>query len=164
MMRLWAKVVVCILVAEILGGLGGVITAGSVGDWYAALRPPPGTPPNAVFGPVWGVLYALIGLAFAFVWHHAPAGPDRRRAFAWFFVQAIFNLAWTPVFFGAHQTGLALVVILALLVALGFTIRSFRKLHRPAGWLLVPYLFWVAYATYLNAGFYFLNSAADQPR
>jgi benzodiazapine receptor len=156
-MRLWTKIVLCVLLAEILGGLGGIVTAGSVGDWYATLQRPPGTPPNAVFGPVWGALYALIGLSFALVWHYAPAGPRKLRAFALFAAQAVLNLAWTPVFFGAHRLGLSLAVILALLVAIALTLRAFGRLHRPAGWLLVPYGLWVAYASYLNAGFFFLN-------
>lgn len=156
-MQLWTKIVICVLLAEVLGSLGGVITAQSVGDWYAALEPPPGTPPNAVFGPVWGTLYALIGVSLALFWHRAPAGAEKRAGFVWFTVQAILNLAWTPAFFGAHQLAIALVVILALLVAIGFTIRTFGRLHRPAAGLLVPYLLWVAYASYLNAGFLFLN-------
>ena len=156
-MHLWIRIALCVIVAEILGGLGGIVTAGSVGGWYASLQPPPGTPPNAVFGPVWGTLYALIGLAFALVWHHAPAGPEKRRAFRWFAVQSVLNLVWTPVFFGAHQLGLSLLVILSLFVTIAITIHFFRKIHRFAGWLLVPYLLWVAYASYLNAGFLFLN-------
>lgn len=156
-MRLWAKIILCILLAEILGSLGGFVTAGSVGDWYATLQRPPGTPSNAIFGPVWGILYALIGLAFALVWHRTPGGLEKRRAFTWFTLQAILNLAWTPIFFGAHRLGLSLAVILALLVAITLTIRSFHKLHRPAGLLLVPYFLWVAYASYLNAGFFWLN-------
>jgi benzodiazapine receptor len=156
-MRLWTKIVLCVLLAEILGSLGGIVTAWSLGDWYASLQRPPGTPPNAVFGPVWSMLYALIGLAFALVWHHAPAGPGKRRAFAFFAAQAVLNLAWTPIFFGAHRFGLSLGVILALLVVIALTWRAFRKLHRTAGWLLVPYGLWVAYASYLNAGFFYLN-------
>ncbi len=157
LMPLWTKIVVCVVVAEVLGGLGGWITAGSIGDWYAALETPPGTPPNAVFGPVWGTLYALIGLSLALFWHRAPGGADKRRGFACFTVQALLNLAWTPVFFGAHQLGLALAVILALLVTIALTIGGFWKLHRPAAILLVPYLLWVGYASYLNAGFLVLN-------
>ena len=156
-MRLWAKILVSVVLAELLGSLGGFITAASIGDWYASLQAPPGTPPNAVFGPVWGLLYAFIGLSFALIWHHAPPGERKRRAFVWFITQAILNLAWTPAFFGAHQIGLALAVILALLVAIALTIRSFLPLHRASGLLLVPYFLWVAYATYLNAGFFLLN-------
>lgn len=156
-MTLRTKIIVCVIVAEVLGSIGGLVTAGSVGGWYAALDAPPGTPPNAVFGPVWALLYALIGLSLALFWHKAPAGTEKQLGFAWFSVQAILNLLWSPVFFGAQRLGLSLVVILALLAAIFLTLRAFLKLQRTAGLLLVPYLLWVAYASYLNAGFFFLN-------
>ena len=115
MMPLWLKIVLSIIAAEILGGLGGFITASSIGSWYSALERPPGTPPNAVFGPVWSVLYALMGIAFALIWHRAPAGPAKRRALIAFFIQLALNLAWTPVFFGAHQLAAAQVDTITLL-------------------------------------------------
>jgi translocator protein len=152
-MPLWLKIVLSLVVAEILGGLGGFIAASSIGSWYAALDRPPGTPPNAVFGPVWTVLYAMMGIAFALVWHRAPAGPVKRRALAVFFIQLGLNLAWTPVFFGAHQLAAALAVIVLLILAIVVTIVRFRPLDKLAAALLVPYLLWVCYATYLNAGF-----------
>ena len=156
-MPLWAKIILSILVVEILGGLGGFITASSIGSWYAALERPPGVPPNAVFGPVWSVLYALMGISFALIWHRAPSGPTKRHALAAFFIQLLLNLAWTPVFFGAHQLAAALVVIVLLILAIVVTIVRFRPLDRLAAGLLVPYLLWVCYATYLNAGFAVLN-------
>lgn len=156
-MPLWVKVVLSIVVMEILGGLGGFLTASSIGSWYVTLERPPGTPPNAVFGPVWTVLYALIGIAFALIWHRAPAGPAKRGAMIAFFIQLALNLAWTPVFFGAHQLAAALVVIVLLIVAIVVTIVRFRPLDRVAAGLLVPYLLWVCYATYLNAGFLVVN-------
>jgi benzodiazapine receptor len=156
-MPLWVKIVLSVVVVEILGGLGGFITASSIGSWYAALERPPGTPSNAVFGPVWTVLYALLGIAFALIWHRAPAGPAKRRALTAFFIQFALNLAWTPVFFGAHQLAAALGVIVLLIIAIGITIVRFRPLDRVAAGLLVPYLLWVCYATYLNAGFVVLN-------
>jgi translocator protein len=159
-MPLWLKIVLSIVVAEILGGLGGFITASSIGSWYAALERPPGTPPNAVFGPVWTVLYAMMGIAFALAWHRAPAGPVKRRALAVFFIQLVLNLAWTPVFFGAHQLAAALAVIVLLILAIVVTIVRFRPLDKLAAALLVPYLLRVAYATYLNAGFMALNRGA----
>ncbi|HEY1122448.1 MAG TPA: TspO/MBR family protein [Haloferula sp.] len=152
-MPLWLKIVLSIAVAEILGGLGGFITASSIGSWYAALERPPGTPPNAVFGPVWSILYAMMGIAFALVWHRAPAGPAKQRALTIFFIQLVLNLAWTPVFFGAHLLAPALVVIGLLVLAIAATIIHFRPLDKLAAALLVPYLLWVCYATYLNAGF-----------
>ena len=156
-MPLWVKIVLSIVVMEILGGLGGFLTASSIGSWYAELERPPGTPPNAVFGPVWTVLYALMGISFALIWHRTPAGRAKRIALTVFFIQLALNLAWTPVFFGAHQLAAALLVITLLILAIVVTIVRFRPLDRVAGNLLVPYLLWVCYATYLNAGFMVLN-------
>lgn len=71
--RLWIRIVLCVLLAEILGSLGCNIIAGSIGGWPVTLQLTPGTPPNAVLGPVWGSLWAMIGLAFALGWNYAPA-------------------------------------------------------------------------------------------
>mgnify|MGYP003835868145 CR=1 FL=1 len=156
-MPLWLKLTVCVLAAETLGGLGGLVTASSIEGWYAELRRPPGTPPNGVFGPVWALLYAAMAIAFALVWHRAEPGPAKRSAMMLFALQLALNLAWSPVFFGAQRIGLALAIILGLLVTLAVATQRFLKLNRPAGGLLLPYLLWVGYATYLNAGFLVLN-------
>lgn len=157
-----AKVILCILIAELLGGIGAFVTVGSISDWYQKIQPPPGTPPNSVFGPVWTALYAMIGSSFAIVWHRGgfaksvPLGKKRLLAFS---AQALLNLAWTPMFFGLHWMGAALVDILLLLIAICLCINWFISVDRVSAWLLVPYLLWVTYATYLNAGFWFLNRA-----
>jgi translocator protein len=154
------KIILCIIAAEVLGGLGAVVTVGSLSSWYQELQAPPGTPPNTVFGPVWSTLYAMIGSAFAIVWHHngfAGSDPLGRKRLIAFVTQAVLNLIWTPIFFGLHRTDWALATIVLLIAAIIITIRLFRSTHRLAGWLLVPYLVWVSYATYLNAGFFFLN-------
>lgn len=156
-MRLWQKIILCILVIEIAGSLSGLLSMGSIKDWYATLTPPPGTPPNWVFGPVWTILYAMMGVAVARVWHAPPKPPYRRTALLYFFLQFLLNLAWTPVFFGAHQLGAALAIIVTLLIAIGFTIFLFLKVDKPAATLLIPYFIWVSYATYLNAGYLALN-------
>ena len=139
----------------ILGGLGSVVTSSSIASWYATLDRPPGTPPNWLFGPVWSVLYILIGVSFALVWHRGMLGKNRLTFL--FFGQLILNLGWSPVFFGAHQITLALVVILLMWVFIVLTIRAFAQVSMPAAWLLIPYLIWVSYATYLNAGYAYLN-------
>lgn len=156
-MPLWLKIVLCIIAAEILGGLGGFLTATSIDTWYADLNKPPGNPPNWLFGPVWSVLYAMMGTAFALVWHRADPGPEMKSALTWFVIQLVLNLAWTPVFFGAHQMLAALVIIVSLLGAILITIRKFRPISQLAGWLLVPYTLWVSYATWLNLGYWWLN-------
>lgn len=153
----WFKAVICVLAIELLGGLGGFITSTSVKDWYPTLDKPPGTPPNWVFAPVWTTLFALMGIALARVWHKGEPGPPKKRALTWFAIQMILNVVWTPVFFGLHRLGVALVVIVLLWIAIMMTIRAFRAIDGPASWMLVPYLAWVSYATYLNAGNWWLN-------
>lgn len=139
-----------------LGGLGGVAFAGGDQSWYQALKRPPGTPPPWVFGPVWSALYAMMGVSLGLlVRDRKQAGS--RTAIAVFIFQLVLNLVWTPLFFGSHQTGLALVDIVAMWLCIALTIVFARKVNRAAGWLLVPYLMWVSYATYLNAGFFTLN-------
>lgn len=156
-MNLWGKILFCAVLAVILGGLGAYVTSGSLKTWYVELEKPPGVPPNEVFGPVWTVLYLMIGTSFALLWHRAKAGPQKRTAMRWHAAQMILNLAWTPVFFGAHELGAALIVIALLWGAIVTTIKKALPLDRVAAWLLIPYLAWVSYATYLNAGFWWLN-------
>lgn len=130
-----------------LGIASGLSTMGGDSTWYQGLEKPPGTPPAWVFGPVWSVLYMMMGVAvgrliFRRAW----------PAVGLFGVQFLLNLTWTPVFFGAQQVGIALAVILALWVFLVVTIFLSRKWDGVAAWLLLPYLAWVSYAMYLNAG------------
>lgn len=156
-MKLWQKIVLCVVVIEILGSASGLLTASSIRGWFSTLEKPLGNPPNWVFGPVWAVLYAMMGSSLALIWHRAGPGPDRRKALTLFFSQVALNLAWTPVFFGAHQIAMALIVIATLALGILLTILAFRRIDRTASLLLVPYLIWVCYATYLNSGFWLLN-------
>jgi tryptophan-rich sensory protein len=135
-----------------LGTASGLSTAGGVGSWYRDLVKPPGTPPSWVFGPVWSVLYLMMGTALGRL-------IVRRNwtAVVAFAFQMILNLAWTPVFFGAHRIGVALLVIVSMWLGLWVTILLARRSDRLAAGLLMPYVVWVGYATYLNAGFYWLN-------
>ena len=155
MLSLPAKIIISALAMLLLGGLGGYLTASSIGSWYSTLNKPPGTPPNWLFGPVWTALYLMIGTSFALIWHQKSLGKNRLTAL--FLTQLILNLAWTPIFFGAHQIALALLVIVLLWISILLTIRAFAKQSKPAAYLLVPYLIWVTYATYLNAGHAYLN-------
>lgn len=156
-MPFWTKALVCVILVMAAGASGGLITAGSISGWYAGLEKPPGTPPNWIFGPVWSVLYAMMGFALARVWHFVPAGPSKRQALIAFAIQFALNLAWTPVFFGAHLLLVALLIIAVLWITILMTILAFRKLDRTAAWFLIPYLIWVSYASYLNAGIFWLN-------
>jgi tryptophan-rich sensory protein len=135
-----------------LGTASGLSTVGGADSWYRELVKPPGTPPSWVFGPVWSVLYLMMGTALGRLIHRR-AWP----AVGIFGFQMMLNLAWTPVFFGAHRIGTALFVIVSMWLGLWVTILLARRSDSLSAGLLVPYLVWVSYATYLNAGFFWLN-------
>lgn len=134
------------------GGLAlGFLTA--PGEWYAGLAKPSFNPPAWLFGPVWTMLYILIAIAGWRVWQCDRSGWPMTL----WWVQLALNFLWTPVFFAAHQIGLALVVILLMLAAiLAFIVTAWR-LDRVAAWLFVPYATWVAFASLLNGSIWISN-------
>ncbi|MEU2392842.1 TspO/MBR family protein [Streptomyces sp. NPDC007369] len=134
----------------------GGLAAADAEDVYAALERPGWAPPGWLFGPVWTVLYASIAVAAWLVVRRGRAD-GRRPALTLWAVQLLLNLAWTPLFFAAGQYGLALVDICLLLVSVALTVAAFRRVYRPAAWLLLPYLLWVAYAAALNWSIWLLN-------
>ncbi len=136
----------------VAAALGGVAASGSR-ETYQRLEQPPFAPPGWLFGPVWTVLYACIVIAGWLVWRRV--GVD--RSMVPYAVQLVLNAAWTPLFFAAGWYAAALVEIVVLLVAIGVTIAMFARRSRAAALLLVPYAGWVAFATCLNAGIWWLN-------
>lgn len=147
-----AFVVLCLGISAV----GAAVTATSVGTWYAALAKPAFNPPNGVFGPVWTVLYLMIAAAGWRVWRRRGL-LGAKGAMAAYALQLALNLAWSCVFFGAQAIGAALVVIGVLLAAIALNAALFWRVDRAAGWLLVPYFAWVAFATVLNAALWRLN-------
>lgn len=143
---------ICLLI----GALGAAVTATSVSTWYTGIAKPSFNPPNAVFGPVWTLLYILMAIAAWRVWRSA-GGDAARRPLAVFALQLAINLGWSVAFFGLREIGLAVVVILALDLAVLATFMLFRRLDRLAAWLLAPYLAWIAFATVLNVAIWRLN-------
>lgn len=138
----------------------GAVTASSVHGWYNSLTRPPGAPPDRLFGPVWLVLYVTIAVAAWLVWRRIEVGAHRKRAalrvWGW---QLLINAIWPTAFFGLHSPALGLVTITLLLGSIVVTMRAFWPLQRTAALLLAPYLGWVCFAAYLNAGFCWLNGA-----
>jgi len=136
--------------------LGGGILIGASnppGAWYAALIKPPFNPPNWVFGPAWTVLYILIAVAGWRTWRRDRTGMSMKL----WWTQLAFNFLWSPVFFGAQQVGLALVVALGMLASiLAFIFVSWQR-DRVAAGLFVPYAAWVTFASVLNASILALN-------
>jgi benzodiazapine receptor len=139
------------------GLIGSVVVADSLNTWYSTIEKPAFTPPGWVFGPVWTILYLLMGVAAFLVWQKGLGVAAVKVALGWFLVQLVLNASWTPVFFGLHRTGLALAVIVLLWVAIVITLFSFLRVSRIAAVLLLPYLLWVSFATVLNASIWRLN-------
>ena len=125
-------------------------------DWYSNLNRPPLTPPNWIFGPVWTVLYIMIALSLILYVKQTRQNPVY-WAYAAIILHLVTNLAWTGIFFGLQKPGWALLNIVLLDSTLGLLVVHFWQKARPSSVLLWPYLVWVLFATYLNAGFYFLN-------
>ncbi len=151
------KIALGILLCELAGALGTIWTLPAVRDWYSTLVKPPWTPPAAWFGPIWIVLYALIGTALGLVWARGFETPRVKRALAWFLAQLALGVAWSAVFFGMRSPGWGYGVIIALWLSVAATLWLFSKISRPAGLLLVPYFAWITFASALNFAILSLN-------
>ena len=148
----WLALLGYVAAVTVVAAVGAAAASGSRST-YERLDLPAFAPPGWVFGPVWTVLYALIALAGWLVWRRV--GLD--GSMVPYAAQLILNAGWTPLFFAAGWYGIALAEIVVLLAAIGVTIVAFAKRSRPAALLLVPYAAWVAFATCLNAGVWWLN-------
>ncbi|MGE4323656.1 MAG: TspO/MBR family protein [Sphingobium sp.] len=155
----WALVTVPAIV--FLGFLSGrFANSGSGNRWFAALEKPALMPPDAAFGIIWTILYVLIALALAMVLH-ARGARLRGAAIALFLAQLALNLLWSPLFFRAHQVGNAFILILLIFAVAAVTAALFLRIRRGAGLLLLPYLFWLAFAGWLNFDIDRLNPGAE---
>jgi len=151
------RLLACLALCLAVGVLGGLVTYPEIPTWYASLNKPSWTPPNWAFPVAWNILYAMMALSLWLLWDRTPESGARSSAIVLFCVQLALNAAWSPVFFGLHQTRFALAIIIALTIAIAMTIVSAWRINKLAAILLVPYLAWVAYAATLNAGIVILN-------
>lgn len=132
------------------GVLGSFFTINSIPTWYQTLNKPFFSPPNWILGPVWTILYILMGYSLYLVW-------VKRSVPTIFWVQLVLNAVWSIIFFGLKNPTLALVDILALWIAIILTIKAFSKINKLAGKLLYPYVAWVSFASLLNIFIVILN-------
>jgi tryptophan-rich sensory protein len=142
----------CLLV----GVSGSLVTATSVREWYPHVQKPWWTPASAVFGPVWTVLYLLMGVSAWLIWRNG-AGSARRTALLIFVTQLVLNGTWSFLFFGLRSPGSAALEIVLLWSSIVATMIAFARINRLAAGLLLPYLFWVSYAAALNVAIWNLN-------
>lgn len=147
-------VVLCFFAA----GLGSLVTVTGTGSWFMTeLIKPEWQPPNYLFGPVWTVLYLLMGIAFAFVLAQGMHLRNVQAAAAVFLVQLVLNVLWSYLFFGGEMIGAAAVEIVVLWVAICATMYLFYRIRPVAAYLLIPYLAWVTFATVLTVTIWMMN-------
>jgi len=151
-----AKLFVSIILPLSLGAIAGMFTAQSVPEWYATLNRPSFSPPNWIFGPVWTILYILMGISLFLIWKQ-DVSKERNRAILVFLMQLLLNFGWSFIFFYFHEIGMALVEIILLWMNIVIMLVLFYRIKPIAAYINIPYLLWVTFATLLNASFYLLN-------
>lgn len=137
-----------------VGFAGGISTSQAISSWYVYLNKPSFSPPNWLFGPVWLLLYILMGVSLYLVW---TSKKKNIVAVEIFLIQLLLNYFWSYIFFGLHNIGLAFVEIIALWFSILFVAFKFWKINKTSTYLLVPYLAWVSFATLLNFMLLILN-------
>lgn len=179
-MKQTIALILFVLLCLAVGAVGSLFTAEAITIWYSTLIKPPLNPPNWIFGPVWTILYVLMGISLFLVWKNGwkvrnPLLAYKRKAWnrwserfwvgnlqkqniiAVFSVQLVLNALWSYLFFGLHHPGLAFFEILALWFAIIYTIINFYRVSKLAAWLLVPYILWTTFAIYLNYSIWIQN-------
>ena len=151
------KLVVSIVICQAAGLIGYFFARPAIPTWYADLRKPFFTPPDWLFGPVWVILYALIGIAAYRVWQKGLDQKDARYALVLFGVQLVLNALWPIIFFGLKSPLAGFVEITILAAAILWTIQRFLGVSKTAGTLLIPYFIWVSFASGLNLSIWYLN-------
>ncbi len=151
------KLVISLLACQAAGLVGAIFTRPAISTWYVELVKPRFTPPDWVFGPVWTLLYILIGIAAFLVWRRGFHHQVVRRALTYFVVQLVLNALWSVLFFGLRSPLAGLIEISILGIAIILTVRAFLQVSRTPGLLLIPYFLWVAFATGLNLSIWWLN-------
>ena len=155
-MTLSTKIIIAVIGALIIGGLSGFLTTDAIQNYYLTLKKPSWNPPNGIFGPVWTVLYIMIGVAFALIWNQQDTAV-RTQAMLLFGIQITLNFFWSLIFFRWQSPVWALVEILVMLVFIVLTVLAFQKLNKTAAYLMLPYLCWVSFASFLNFTIWKLN-------
>lgn len=156
-MRSTVKLLTAIVGCELVGLAGTPFTVSSIASWYQYLNKPFFSPPNWIFGPVWTVLYLMMGVSAYLIWNKGLNHKGVKQALLFFFIQLGFNFMWSIIFFGWHAPLWALVDIGLLWVFILLTMIKFMKISKTAGYLLIPYLLWVSFAAILNFFIVMLN-------
>ena len=161
--RPWGRIsLIAVPAIVLLGSASGWLSNSGYGNpWFAALIKPAFMPPGWLFGLVWPILYALLGLALALVLAEPPS-PRRHNALLLFFTQLALNFAWSPIFFAVHDIRLANIVIFVMIGLAAAAGGQFLRIRTAAGLLLIPYVAWLVFAATLNSAIDTLNPDAGR--
>jgi tryptophan-rich sensory protein len=155
-MNKYLKLTVSILIPLLIGLAGSFFTSSSVSTWYTTIQKPSFNPPNWIFGPVWTLLYIMIGLSFYFIWVKLSAA-EFKLQFVVYSFQLLLNFLWSVLFFGLRNPLLSFIEIVLLWLSILYLVLSFYKLSAISSFLLIPYLLWVTFASILNLSIVILN-------
>jgi translocator protein len=147
----------CLFTAYAAGAIGSIFTFQNIPTWYAGLVKPPLNPPNWIFGPVWSLLYTLMAISLFLIIRNGLKEKGVKKAAGYWLYQLVLNTLWSIVFFGLKSPMWAIPIIALLIDAILHTILESYKVSKTAAFLLIPYILWVSFATYLNIGVYVLN-------
>ena len=156
MKKHWKTYLLWILLAEAVGGLSGWLTREGTKAYSQSIVQPPLSPPGWVFPVVWTILFALMGIGAARI-YLAPPSKQRSRGLNLFIAQLVVNFFWSPIFFNLQAFGFAFFWLLLLWGLVVWMILTFHRVYPLAAKLQVPYLLWLTFAAYLNAGVWYLN-------
>ena len=152
--RILTLVVTCL----VIGYFSGMGTRSAITTWYPTLVKPSFNPPNWIFAPVWSMLYIMMGDAAGLVWNRIDFEKEIvKKALVFFAIQLALNALWSYLFFGLRNPTLAGIEIVILWLMIFETYVKFSKINKIAGYLFIPYLLWVSFATVLNASIWWLN-------
>ena len=157
-MNKYLKIVSFVTICLAVGYLSSMVTQTSINTWYPTLEKPFFNPPNWVFGPVWTILYILMGVSAGLVWDKLNTNTELvKKGLLFFTVQLVLNALWSYLFFGLCNLLLASIEILLLLLLIYETYLLFKKIDKTAGLLFIPYIIWVAFASLLTITIFVIN-------
>jgi tryptophan-rich sensory protein len=153
-----SKILVVVVTCLVIGYFSGMVTRSAITTWYPTLVKPSFNPPNWIFAPVWTMLYVMMGVAAGMVWSRMEHEKEAvKNALVFFAIQLALNALWSFLFFGLKNPMLAGIEIVILWLMIFETYTKFVKINKIAGYLLIPYLLWVSFATVLNVSIWWLN-------
>ena len=153
----WFPYLIGIVSAEAVGGLSALLSRNAMSAFGQSVQQPPLSPPRILFPIVWSILYALMGFSATRIWLSPPSA-QRSKGLNLYVAQLIVNFFWSLIFFNAQAYGFAFFWLIALWLLVFWMIVVFQKVNPPAAWLQIPYLLWLSFAAYLNAGVWWFNA------